>query len=95
MNGVINILKHTFYYSVEMIRIYLFNFWHKFNNKHLLTYRPDDNFIRCRRCGRDIHDFIIPNEIWNQVAKPNDCFCYDCFCDLYEKKTGQIWRMNQ
>ena len=87
-------IKKTFAYTFEMIRIYLFRFWHRFNNKHLLTYRPERDFIRCRRCGRDIHDFTVPDEIWNAVAKPTDCFCYDCFCDLYENRTGHAWRMS-
>jgi len=39
----------------------------------------------CKRCGRDVRDFIAPDEIWD-VIDPHIRFghtlCYSCFCDL-------------
>jgi hypothetical protein len=38
----------------------------------------------CRKCGRDVHDFVVPNHIWEQVDPHighGHTLCYDCFCE--------------
>lgn len=37
----------------------------------------------CKECGRDVHDFLAPDEIWSKVEpeiKYGKVLCYDCFC---------------
>lgn len=57
---------------------------------------------KCRDCGRTVHDFHIPNEIWNHVMTGSPIIrnkdgskskegaggvlCYDCFCERASKK---------
>lgn len=39
----------------------------------------------CKCCGREVHDFIVPDEVWNRISpliKRGNVVCYDCFCDL-------------
>lgn len=39
----------------------------------------------CKECGRDVHDFIAPDDIWNRVdehIKLGHVLCYDCFCEM-------------
>lgn len=41
----------------------------------------------CRDCGRVVHDYYIPDEIWNDViGSPWGVWCYDCFCERASKK---------
>lgn len=43
----------------------------------------------CKLCGRDVHDFVAPDELWKGV-EPNitsgNVLCYDCFCELIRSK---------
>ena len=39
----------------------------------------------CKHCGRTVHDFSAPDEIWNLIdphIKRGNTLCYDCFCEL-------------
>lgn len=39
----------------------------------------------CKRCGRTVHDFSAPEEIWRVIEKDikhGSVLCYDCFCEL-------------
>ena len=39
----------------------------------------------CKRCGRTVHDFSAPDEIWVAIEKDiehGNVLCYDCFCEL-------------
>ena len=42
----------------------------------------------CKCCGRKVHDFHAPDEIWEKV-EPHIRFghvlCYDCFCEICRK----------
>jgi hypothetical protein len=53
----------------------------------------------CRVCGRSVHDFHAPDELWGLVAleipfRPKEwgdsteggILCYDCFCELIRSK---------
>lgn len=38
----------------------------------------------CKDCGRDVHDFSVSDDIWNQIDKTikyGHTLCYDCFCE--------------
>lgn len=38
----------------------------------------------CKDCGRTVHDFIVPDDIWSIVAptiRNGRVLCYDCFCE--------------
>lgn len=42
---------------------------------------------KCRDCGRTVHDYHIPDKIWNDViGSPQGVWCYDCFCERASKK---------
>lgn len=51
----------------------------------------------CKQCGRDVHDFIASDDVWEQVDRHirwGHTLCYDCFCEV----CGQIglpvvWRI--
>jgi len=38
-------------------------------------------------CGRDVHDFVAPDEIWEKVTAETgmNVLCYDCFCDICQE----------
>jgi len=39
----------------------------------------------CKRCGRDVTDFIVSDETWEAIypkIKYGNVLCYDCFCNL-------------
>jgi len=43
----------------------------------------------CKICGRDVHDFIAPDDVWSKVEKRiklGTVVCYDCFCSLCIKE---------
>ena len=38
----------------------------------------------CKECGRSVHDFIAPDEVWDKIKpliKHGNVLCYDCFCN--------------
>ncbi len=38
----------------------------------------------CKHCGRKVHDFAVPDDVWSQVEphiKHGKTLCYDCFCE--------------
>jgi len=91
-------------YDIKMIKIYIkklssklrvsrWILWQKINRKHLYTYELIEDRTRCQVCGRNVHDYTVPDELWNSLAKKEDVYCYDCFCDLTDKK-GIYWRIN-
>ena len=60
----------------------------------------------CKKCGRDVHDFIAPDWAWetvrpfikrgNRRLQPgeDDVLCYDCFCTLCEQVDIWVtWRL--
>lgn len=78
-----------------MVHIYVWNFFQKLNKKFLKTYELIEDCARCRDCGRNVHDFHAPNEIWLKViGKEDGVWCYDCFCDRADRKLGYKWRLH-
>jgi len=49
---------------------------------------------RCEDCGRNVHDFIVPDDLWREVyGSEAGILCYDCFCDRADRKFHYKWRM--
>jgi hypothetical protein len=43
----------------------------------------------CKECGRDVRDFVAPDEVWKRIEskiKYGNVLCYECFCD----KCGEV-----
>jgi len=37
---------------------------------------------KCRDCGRTVHDFIAPDDLWLEAwGSLSGILCYDCFCE--------------
>ncbi len=51
----------------------------------------------CKCCGRDVHDFIAPNDTWKQIEphiKYGHVLCYDCFCEICSRAgIYPIWQL--
>lgn len=76
-------------------RILTFNIWQKINHILLKTYPLIEDCARCNECGRNVHDFIVPNELWIMInGSEGGVLCYDCFCNKADEKTDFKWRMN-
>jgi hypothetical protein len=74
-------------------RIITFNIWQKINRKFLKTYQLIEECGRCEDCGRNAHDFHVPNEIWNKIyGDRSGTLCYDCFCNRADELFGLGWR---
>jgi hypothetical protein len=52
----------------------------------------------CKNCGRDVHDYIVPDEVWAKVRptiKNGNVLCYDCFCDKCAAHgLPAVWRLD-
>lgn len=80
-------------YTKKMCRIYYWNLWQWVNRKLLKTYPLIEECARCGDCGRNVHDFHVPDDVWMDVIGSDEgVWCYDCFCDRAERK-GIHWRM--
>ena len=53
----------------------------------------------CKRCGRDIHDFVVEDKVWEKVEKHikyGYTLCYDCFCELCLKEDlPSVWKLEK
>ena len=76
-----------------MLGIYYWNLWQFLNSKLLITYPLIEDCARCRDCGRNVHDFYVPDNIWEEVIGGEGVWCYDCFCNRADEKLGIKWRM--
>ena len=51
----------------------------------------------CKICGRDVRDFIVPDDIWAKVEPHihiGHTLCYNCFCDIcYEIGLPATWHL--
>jgi len=78
--------EHVFYWKIMRL----------FNRYFLKTYPLIEDCARCRDCGRNVHDFIVPDKLWLQViGTPNGVWCYDCFCNRADEKLRVKWRMTK
>jgi hypothetical protein len=57
--------------------------------------RPTNSF--CKICGRGVHDFVAPEEIWALVEgkiRWGHTLCYDHFCEICgELGLPSVWRL--
>lgn len=53
----------------------------------------------CKECGRDNADFVVPDEVWEQVKphiKYGHVLCYDCFCRKCEELgLPPVWKLKE
>ncbi len=53
----------------------------------------------CRACGRTVHDFSAPDEIWRLVdphIRYGHTLCYDCFCEICSMLgLPSVWRLEK
>lgn len=52
----------------------------------------------CKICGRDVHDFIVDDYIWEKIDKCIDghVLCYDCFCEkCQELGMLGVWKLEE
>ena len=81
-------------YVAKMIRIYWFNLLQWLNRRLLVTYPLIEDCARYRDCGRNVHDFHVPDWLWVEViGSPHGVYCYDCFCNRADEKFGLKVRM--
>jgi len=81
-------------YIKKLIRIYIWNVTQWLNRHLLKTYELIEDCARCRDCGRNVHDYLVPDDLWLKVIGTTDgVWCYDCFCNRIDKKLGVKWRM--
>lgn len=68
----------------------------KFINRYLFkTYPLIEDCGRCEDCGRNVHDFLVPNEMWKEVyGNEGGILCYDCFCNRLDEKLHYKHRMD-
>lgn len=81
-------------YVKKCIGIYVWNILQWFNEHVLITYPLIKDCARCRDCGRNVHDFHVPDYIWMRaMGQEEGVWCYDCFCNRADKKLGMKWRV--
>ena len=64
-------------------------------NYYLLkTYPLIWECARCEDCGRNVHDFTVPDCLWKAVyGNEGGILCYDCFCNRADELFRVKWRM--
>jgi len=76
------------------LSIYINVFLMKLNKHILKTYPLISDCARCEDCGRNVHDFTVPDKLWQQVyGDEGGVLCYDCFCNRADEKFRFKWRM--
>ena len=72
-----------------MIRLYYKLFVTRVLGFHVESY--------CKHCGRIVHDYSAPDEIWEKVEphiKHGHILCYDCFCEVcYRLGLPCVWQL--
>jgi hypothetical protein len=77
----------------DIWRIFTFKLWKRINRIFLKTYPLIEDCARCEDCGRNVHDFKVPDDVWIKVyGNKSGILCYDCFCDKADKKMEVKWR---
>jgi len=49
----------------------------------------------CKVCGRDVRDFVAPDDVWERVVGDRGTVrCYDCFADACARAgLERTWRL--
>jgi len=80
-------------YIKKTINIYIWNILYYINKHVLYTYPLIEECARCRDCGKNVHDFHVPDDLWQKVIGSEGVWCYDCFCNKADEKLGMKWRL--
>ncbi len=79
----------------EFGRIYVWKILRFFNRYFLKTYQLIEDCARCRDCGRNVHDFTVPDWLWIKVwGNDGGILCYDCFANRSDEIFRFKWRMS-
>ena len=82
-------------YTRKCLHLYVTALLKRLNRRVLKTYRLIEDCARCEDCGRNVHDFTVPDKVWRQVyGSDGGILCYDCFADRCDRRFGVKWRMN-
>ena len=81
------------HYIKKCIHIYIWNILQWVNRHILKTYFLIEDCARCKDCGRNVHDFHVPDWLWQKVIDSEEVWCYDCFADKSDKQLGTKWRI--
>jgi len=82
-------------YLSKCFRIYSWNILNWINRRVLKTYPLIEDCARCCDCGRNVHDYHVPDELWLEViGKLGGVWCYDCFANRADERLGVKWRMD-
>lgn len=79
-------------YIKKCLHIYIWNILQWINKRILKTYPLIEDCARCYDCGRNVHDFSVPDELWEEVVGKEIVLCYDCFVDRADRKLKVKWR---
>lgn len=78
----------------DFLKIYMWKILYALNHHLLKTYPLIEDCGRCRDCGRNVHDFTVPDWIWIKVwGSSSGILCYDCFCNILDEKYRRKHRM--
>jgi len=73
--------------------MYIWHILRLANRLFLKTYPLIRECGRCRDCGRNVHDFDVPNDLWLEVIGSfGGIYCYDCFANRADEKLEYKWR---
>lgn len=86
-------LKKSIIIYIKKIDMLFLNLLQWINKRILKTYPLIEDCARCRDCGRNVHDFNVPDYLWEKVVNNEIVLCYDCFCDRANRKLGIKNRM--
>lgn len=74
-------------YLRKSIEMWINHILVKINEMVLPTYYPIADCARCRDCGRNVHDFFVPDKLWVEImGNKTGVFCFDCFADRAWKR---------
>jgi len=74
-------------YLQKCLRIYLWNILQWVNRHVLKTYPLNEECTRCEDCGRNVHDYHVPDELWMKIIGDScKVFCFDCFVNRAREK---------
>lgn len=80
-------MKDDILYIMKYFRIVYYQILQWLLRKVFKTYPLIYDCSRCEDCGRNVHDFIVPDDVWLDIyGSDSGILCYDCFCDRSDRK---------
>jgi len=81
-------------YFLKTVTICIFKITKVINRYIFKTYTLIEDCARCEDCGRNVHDFSVPDDLWIEVyGNDGGVLCYDCFCNRLDEKLRFKHRM--